>query len=422
MTRPLAGDGSLDARLGYTRFNTAIRFPEFQDTDFRSEISHALMRTDVNLPIASGATLQAGLEAGRLAHDNLAMTGGTVFRRGRETGWLLGGYLQANVRAGGWVLEAGARADSWSPASRDPMRELSPRVAVKRFLGAGDFALKLAAGRYTQVLHSLRDEELPLGIDLWVLSGARAPVVVSDQIQGGVEGFLAGQWQVALEAYYRRFDGVTANNVADDPNSDRDDLAVGTGRSYGGDLLVRREAGRVRPLLSVSWLRARRTFPDPLSGLADAPLRSYAPVFDRRLELDLTVTAELGRQVQLGARLNYGSGLPYTRAIGAYTYQSFQPLDGTRQTFRNSLESDGLAVALGPRNGARYPAYLRADIGVRKQYTRRWGTLTPYLDVLNVTDRRNVLFYFYEYDRTPARRAGISMFPLLPSLGLEATF
>jgi hypothetical protein len=59
---------------------------------------------------------------------------------------------------------------------------------------------------------------------------------------------------------------------------------------------------------------------------------------------------------------------------------------------------------------------------VRKRYEKRWGTLTPYLDVLNVTNRRNVLFYFYEYGHGKATRAGISMFPLLPSIGLEASF
>jgi hypothetical protein len=303
------------------------------------------------------------------------------------------------------------------------MVEVAPRLAVKRFLGDGDFALKLAVGRYTQILHSLRDEELPLGIDVWVLSGARAPVVVSNQVQGGVEGFIADQWQVALEGYYRRFDGVTTNNVADDPNTSGDDLSAGTGRSYGADLLVRREQGRVRPMVAVSWLRARRTFPDLQSGTAAARPLTYPPVFDRRLDLDFTLSADLGRDVELGARVNYGTGLPYTRAVGGFTYQSFHPLDGTRSPPGRDGDAEGeLAVRLGMRNAERYPAYLRADIGVRKLYRKSWGTLKPYLDLLNVTDRRNVLFYFYEYDRQPATRSGISMFPLLPSIGVEVTF
>jgi len=422
VTRPLAGGGTLDGRLGYSRFATAIRFPEFQDTDFRSEVSHLLLRSDLSLPLGAAGGAKLGLETGRLAFENLAMTGGTAFRRARDAGWLLGGYLEANARSGDWLLEAGARLDRWAPESRGPMVALAPRLALKRFLGNGDFALKLAAGRYTQFLHSLRDEEFPLGIDVWELSGARAPVVVSDQVQAGIEGFVAGDWQLALEGYYRRFDGVTTNNAADDPNDPTDDLAAGTGRSYGGDLLLRHEAGRVRPMLSVSWLRAQRTFPDLLSGEQPPRPLTYPPVFDRRLDLDLTVTTEVGRGVEVGGRFNFGTGLPYTRAVGAYVYESFQPLDGTRQPSSIGGDSAGLAVALGPRNAERYPAYLRLDVSVRKVYAKHWGTMTPYLDVLNVTNRRNVLFYFYEYDRTPATRSGISMFPLLPSFGLEVKF
>jgi hypothetical protein len=44
------------------------------------------------------------------------------------------------------------------------------------------------------------------------------------------------------------------------------------------------------------------------------------------------------------------------------------------------------------------------------------------VNVLNVYNRRNPLFYFYEYDRVPAVRSGVSMFPVLPTFGLEVTF
>jgi hypothetical protein len=33
-----------------------------------------------------------------------------------------------------------------------------------------------------------------------------------------------------------------------------------------------------------------------------------------------------------------------------------------------------------------------------------------------------VLFYFFNYDQSPPTRSGISMFPLLPAIGMEASF
>ena len=61
-------------------------------------------------------------------------------------------------------------------------------------------------------------------------------------------------------------------------------------------------------------------------------------------------------------------------------------------------------------------------ISARKTLTRSWGTLTPYVDILNVYNQRNVLFYFFEYEQTPAVRSGISMFPVLPTFGIEVHF
>jgi hypothetical protein len=79
-------------------------------------------------------------------------------------------------------------------------------------------------------------------------------------------------------------------------------------------------------------------------------------------------------------------------------------------------------VVLADRNRERYPAYHRLDLTVRRPYVRRWGTFTPYVQVLNAYNQRNVLFYFYNYDRSPPTRSGISMFPFLPSVGFEASF
>jgi hypothetical protein len=41
---------------------------------------------------------------------------------------------------------------------------------------------------------------------------------------------------------------------------------------------------------------------------------------------------------------------------------------------------------------------------------------------VNAYNQRNVLFYFFEYAEAPPTRSGISMFPLLPTVGLEIRF
>jgi hypothetical protein len=427
-TRPRLGGGFLDVRASWSRYGTGLTFPDFGDTDFRSTISQSQARLDYEARPDPRWRIRVGSAVERLAYDNFFATGGTEFARGLGTGWLLGSYAQATwSRPRAWLLEAGLRLDAWRPDPGSGLQELAPRLALKRFFAGGDGALKLAAGRYTQFVHSLRDEEIPLGLDVWVLAGDRAPHVVSDQLQGGVEGYLGESWFLSVEGYLRDFEGVVTFNPGDDPNDDLDDILAGTGRSWGADLMVRRDEGQVTGWIALSFLKAERTFPDLLSPVSPPPDVTYPPIFDRRIDLDLVLRYPLPWGWQGGLRWNVGTGTPYTRALGAYAYYAprFVENSGRLQWAGANDETDdlgGYAVVLEDRNASRYPTYHRLDVSARRAFRKSWGTLEPYIDVINAYNRRNVLFYFFQYDEDPPVRSGISMFPVIPTFGLEIHF
>jgi hypothetical protein len=416
-SRSLRNNGLFDVRSSYSRFSTEMTFPDFSDTRFTSRIEHALLRADGAWPVGN-LELRAGVETNRLWYDNLIESGGTVFGGGSDLGWAHGAYAQTAWRVRpDLLIESGLRADLWQ-ADDGSTFLLSPRVAVKHFLN-NNVAIKIAGGRYNQFIHSLRDEELPVGIDVWVLSGTRAPQVRSDQVQTGVEWYV-GDWYAALESYWRRFRGVATNNFAQDPNDPADDIIAGDGLSYGADAIIRKDRGKITGFATVSWLKAEREFPDFLQGSDNPPNVTYPPVFDRRVELDVVVRFPVFRKWEGGLRFNFGSGLPYTRPIGNYFLYEYQIESGRRSG--DQEDSTFVAVLLGQRNSARYPEYHRLDLSVRKTFTKSWGTLTPHLDILNLYNRKNVLFYFYEYEQSPPVRSGISMFPFLPTIGLEVVF
>jgi hypothetical protein len=426
-THPRRGGGSLDVRANFSRYGTGLTFPDFTDTELTSRIAQSQLRVDLDTRPTPRMGVRVGGALERLSYRNLLKTGGTEFGSGEGEGWLLGTYAQTSwSRPREWLLELGLRLDAWTPDPGDRVFELAPRLAAKRFFDNGDIAVKVAAGRYTQFPHSLRDEELPLGLDFWVLAGARAPHVVSDQLQLGVEGYRDVDWFWAIEAYVRSFDGVVTFNVADDPNDDFDDILSGEGLSYGVDLLLRKETGDVNGWIAVSVLQADRTFADVLAPEVPQPSITYSPIFDRRLDVDLVLRYPLLWGWQGGLRWNVGTGTPYTRAIGSYAYYSPQFVGaGGRLQWAGASERTnvgGYAVAIEGRNASRYPTYHRLDASFRKPFEKSWGTITPRVDLVNVYDQRNVLFYFYEYDRSPATRSGISMFPILPTFGFEVHF
>ncbi len=419
-TMPRRDGGAFDVRAGYTRFNSALAFPDFSDTEFSSGISQLSAGAELEHAMGRQWTFKSGISADRMTHLNLVRAGGTQFTDNSGEGWLGGVFAHAEWRGGlAWLVEAGLRADRWAPSTGDPINQLAPRLAVKRFFRGGDVAVKAAAGRFTQFLHSARDDEVPIGIDVWVLTGHLAPHIASDQAQVGIDAYFPGGWLGSLEVYERFFDGVTTFNPVDDPNRGDDDLLPGSGRSHGIDLFVRKTGEGVTGWVSASWLRATRTFPNFLSGRTPPPDHTYPPIFDRRLDLDVVLRIPMPAGLRGGIRWNLGTGLPYTRPLASFAYFSPQNVSGGRLTMQ---DDENNAMLLGSRNGTRYPAYHRLDLSMRRTFIFGWGSLTPHLDVLNVYNRKNVLFYFFDYSADTATRSGLSMFPILPTVGVEVTF
>ncbi|HUE95857.1 MAG TPA: TonB-dependent receptor [Longimicrobiaceae bacterium] len=426
LVQPLARGWIGEMRAGYSRFAEQLAFTDFGDVRFESRIEQRIARGDLSRDLSPALSLRLGLGADRMEHHNLARGGGTTFLESDGSGTLGGAYSSLRWRPERWIIEPGLRLDMWVGAHATHA-VLSPRFAAKRFFGPDEsVAVKLAVGRYSQFVHSLRDEELPVSNDTWVLAGRDVPVVVSDQVQAGIESFWGDAWSASLEGYFRAFDGVTDLNFAEDPNDPADDLLTGDGRSYGLDLLLRRNEGRLTGWAGLSLLRAERTFPDPLA--ADwndlPPTVSYPPIYDRRVNLDLVLQYVAPGDWDFGARWNYGTGLPYTRPVAQYLSWRQHPILGRAEPFGMGFDQGDfpVSIVLGERNAERYPPYHRLDLTVRKSFVRRWGTLVPYLQILNLYNRRNVLFYFYNYDRTPPVRSGFSMFPFLPAVGVEVSF
>ena len=418
-TNPMRAGGSMNAGVSFSRFTSDFEFVE-TGSRINSDIQEAKFQADLEQRPTGRTRWKSGVAAKKLVYDNRIVAGGTVFAESFGSGWEAAAYSQIHWDPSSqWLFEGGLRADHWIPDQGGSQTTLSPRFAAKRFIRDRNAAVRLAGGRYTQFLHSLRDEELPLGIDIWVLAGARAPRIVSDQLQLGLETFFGedDDWYSSLEGYYRTFDGVTTMNAADDPNDELDDLVSGDGWSYGVDFFLRRDRGATTGWITVSFLRTERTFPDTRSGLDPPPGLTYPPVFDRRLDIDLVLRRPLDWWgVEAGLRANFGTGTPYTRPLGQFDVYRRRPVESVVEY------GNGSAVALGPRNGARYPARHRLDLSLRKTIEKDWGRLVPYLSVINLYNRKNVLFYFYDFEPDPPTRSGVSMIPFLPTLGVEVSF
>ena len=82
---------------------------------------------------------------------------------------------------------------------------VSPRVSVKYFV-TPHLAVTAAAGRYSQWMRAMRNEDLPLRVfDLWMGSDKDIPVSTSTQFGVGAERWISNDRFIRVEGYAKTF-------------------------------------------------------------------------------------------------------------------------------------------------------------------------------------------------------------------------
>jgi hypothetical protein len=169
---------------------------------------------------------------------------------------------------------------------------------------------------------------------------------------------------------------------------------IGKGHAYGVELIARKNSGRWTGWLAYTWSRSLRQ--NPTHGDAYRPY-----VLDQPHTLTALASVALGARWRFGGRFRFATGNPFTPVASA-TY--------------DPMEMEWTAVD-GPLLSERLPAFYQLDLRLDRSWRRSWGTLALYLDVQNVTNRRNAEGVTYSEDF--ATRSYTRGLPVFPSIGLE---
>jgi hypothetical protein len=306
-----------------------------------------------------------------------------------------------------WLLRGGLRGENvtgtgWSA--------LSPRLSA-RWYASSDLAFTAALGQYTQWMHALRNDDAPIRIfDFWVGSDRWVDVSVSQQAVLGLERWLGTARFVRIEGYGKRFSRLPEPDPTDDPAVRGDEFLMVNGRSYGVDVFIRQlESQRLSGWIAYGWgVSTRRR-----EG------REYFPVHDRRHNVNAVATYRLSDRYLFGARLGYGSGLPFTTIVGQIVRRVYDAAGnswdtGVLERFREPVGGD--------RNASRYPAFQRLDVSVTRTTNWRGVTWMPYVSLINAYNARNVFTYVFDYTDNPPTRTALSQFPLIPTIGLTVSW
>lgn len=242
---------------------------------------------------------------------------------------------------------------------------LEPRLALDLRLGEA-LILHAASGLYHQA---------PEPSELSAVFGSPA-LERSRALHASFGGTIRFEEAISLEAntFYKSFDRLVTRAPSASPMLARALTQDGTGRSFGAQLLLRKNFGAgLSGWVSYAISRSeRRDGPDGELRLFD---------FDQTHVLSAVASYELDAWT-FGARVRFASGFPRTPIARSY-------LD---------LLNDRYDPIFGAHNSTRIPPFFQADLRVERSFELSGMELSIYLDLENFTFRRNVEELAYEYD------------------------
>lgn len=265
---------------------------------------------------------------------------------------------------------------------------LEPRLAVTADLSSR-LKAKLGYGLYHQPPQA-EDLSAVFGNPLLTTSSAH-------HFLAGTNVRLTDLISVETTAFYALTEELARRSALSSPGLAEALLQNGAGRSYGAQLLLRKEmSGGFFGWVSYSVLRSERQ---------DRPRGRYRLFdFDQTHVLTVVATHEIGWGIELGTRLRIATGMPRTPVTGAY----------------HDAQRDLYHPTFGEKNTTRIPPFVQVDVRAAKKFTVGPTEIEIYADVQNVTNRANPEEIVYSSDFS--EKGTITGLPILPSLGLRCSW
>lgn len=213
----------------------------------------------------------------------------------------------------------------------------------------------------------------------------------------GAESDLGYQIHVETAAFLSLSDHLSVRNPLPSPRVAEALVAEGEGRSYGMQVMVRRDlGGGFFGWLAYTLLRSERRL------TASHPWRLFD--YDQTHVLTALASYDLGHGFEVGARARVASGYPRTPVVDAY-YDS---------------RRDQYEPILGPQNSTRIPYFFQLDARLSKRWKFGGNEVEAYLDVLNTTNQHNPEEIVYNSNYSEKKY--INGLPFLPVLGLKWSY
>ncbi|WP_020530482.1 TonB-dependent receptor [Flexithrix dorotheae] len=277
-------------------------------------------------------------------------------------------------------------------------------------------SLKASYQRMFQYVHLIANSTVPIPFNTWAPSSEYLRPQRADQVAlGYFRNLKDNAYELSTEIYYKDMLDVTdfADNAQVFFNENLStEYRQGESDSYGLEVSLRKNEGRLTGFLSYTYSKTERRVPD----VNDS--QPFLANYDRRNAFNVAATYQLSDRKSIGGTFTYTTGRPITIPTGRYEYG-----DGFNLDYYSG------------RNGYKMADFHRLDLSYniegKKNHLRKWKT-SQSISIYNVYNRRNP---FTVYSRTKQNSEGeiigdgtekelrqVSLFPILFSYAFQIRF
>ncbi len=292
---------------------------------------------------------------------------------------------------------------------------IEPRVSM-RYLASDKITVKAAYSKMQQYLHLLSNSTIGLPTDLWLPVTDKIKPQLSHQYAVGAVYSPFATYTFSVEGFYKEMKNlIEYKEGASFFGSSvgwEDKVEKGDGRSYGMELLLKKETGKTTGWIGYTLSKSERQFDNLNFG------EWFAARYDRTHDLSVVMSHKFSDKIDIGATWVFGTGNAITLAT-----HDIQPLQGEESNDYYYYSNNSSVPYFESRNNYRMPNYHRLDFGVNFHKKKKHGMRTWNISVYNVYNRKNP-FFLYLGTTDDGRKAlkQISLFPILPSISYTYKF
>ncbi len=276
-------------------------------------------------------------------------------------------------------------------------------------------ALKASYHRVFQYIHLISNTVARAPTDIWKLTDPYIePTHVDHYTAGFYRNFLNNKWESSLELYYKNIYNVIDFKDGADLTFRENletELLNGRASSFGLELLIRRNVGKLKGWLSYTWSFGLQEFDGPFKELQINDGQLFATNFDKRHDINLVGSWQLSDRTSLSSTFTYNTGRPFTLPNGKFRFD------------------DKIVPTFGERNGSRLPDYHRLDLslrlsGKRKNQQDQLKKVQSFwiFTVYNVYSRKNIFSYFFLEDPVGSGQTAVEAYSVFGSIIPAVTY